>query len=247
MSGLSGSCWTPNSKHPLKQMAQQQVKKRSQDQVSSSEDEFDASISEPPRKRLKMQLCPNDMNSPSVNNGVHIENIASNNCSSNNGMMSPQQGGPNINGGNFSANNGIIDVEEDEELMTGIQRLKRLKTLVEYNLITQEDYDARQSQIVDELTGTSASTYISRKRSNYPTSSTEKSHRLSTKTLERLPFHGPCGSPVSPISLNQCVNSPNPSQSNSNSEKKKHKSRRWKTVQVERGIKLSVFVVWENF
>ena len=167
-------------------MDQQRVKKRSQDQVISSEDGFDAS--EPPRKRLKMQLCANNMNSQSVNNGDDIENIGSNNCTS------------NINGGNFYANNRyrMIDIEEDEELMQGIQRLKRLKVLFEYNLITQEDHDSRKSQIVDELTGTSASTstYMSRK----------------PDTPERLPFHGSPGSP------NQSANSPNPT------EKKKQKS-----------------------
>ena len=51
----------------------------------SSEDEFDAS--EPPRKRLKMQLCTNNMNSPSLNNVDNIQNIESNNSTSNNGMM----------------------------------------------------------------------------------------------------------------------------------------------------------------
>ena len=109
-------------------------------------------------------------------------------------IVAPQkQGGPN--GGYFYANNGMIDIEEDQELMkNGMQRLKHLNILLENNLITQGDYDVRKSQIVDELTGTSTSMYMSRKRSNYSTLSTGKSHRLSTNTLERSPFHRSPGS-----------------------------------------------------
>ena len=109
-------------------MDQQQVKKRSQGQMISSEDELD--VSEPPKKRLKIQLCANNMNSPSLNNVDSVQNIGSDNTTSNSGMMSPEQGGPNE--GNFYANIRMIDIEVDEELMKNcMQRIKHLKILLE--------------------------------------------------------------------------------------------------------------------
>ena len=47
-----------------------------------------------------------------------------------------------------------------EEAMANscIQRLRHLKTLYDAELITQQDFETRKSQIVDELTGTSSGT-----------------------------------------------------------------------------------------
>lgn len=48
---------------------------------------------------------------------------------------------------------------EDEALAKScMQRIKHLKTLRDNELITQEDFETRKSQIVDQLTGTSSGT-----------------------------------------------------------------------------------------
>ena len=48
---------------------------------------------------------------------------------------------------------------QDEAIANScIQRLKHLKTLYDAELITQQDFETRKSQIVDELTGTSSGT-----------------------------------------------------------------------------------------
>ena len=54
--------------------------------------------------------------------------------------------------------------QEEQLANSCIQRLKHLKTLYDAELITQQDFETRKSQIVDELTGTSSGTlyvYIS--------------------------------------------------------------------------------------
>ena len=47
------------------------------------------------------------------------------------------------------------DPQQDAEAMHSIQRLKNLQTLYDNELIVEEEYQMRKSQIVDELTGTS--------------------------------------------------------------------------------------------
>lgn len=50
-----------------------------------------------------------------------------------------------------------MDAITDEEILcAAVQRLQHLKTLFSSDLITQEDFELRKSQIVDELTGTSS-------------------------------------------------------------------------------------------
>ena len=66
---------------------------------------------------------------------------------------------PNIN--NAVATGG--GTHDSQTATSCIQRLKHLKTLYDNDLITQEDFETRKSQIVDELTGTSSglSLYVS--------------------------------------------------------------------------------------
>eukprot|EP01083_Nonionella_stella_P273992 929788_1 len=64
-------------------------------------------------------------------------------------------------------------IHEESVANNCIQRLKHLKTLYDNELITQEDFETRKSQIVDELTGTSSGTL---RHTNTNT------HRRSTKT-----------------------------------------------------------------
>lgn len=50
--------------------------------------------------------------------------------------------------------------QEEQLANSCIQRLKHLKTLYDAELITQQDFETRKSQIVDELTGTSSGTLL---------------------------------------------------------------------------------------
>ena len=53
------------------------------------------------------------------------------------------------------------DPQQEATAKDCVQRLKHLKTLYDNELITQEDFETRKSQIVDELTRTTGtSTYV---------------------------------------------------------------------------------------
>merc|ERR1712083_615465 len=57
------------------------------------------------------------------------------------------------------------DPEQEATAKDCVQRLKHLKTLYDNELITQEDFETRKSQIVDELTKTTGTSTNARKRS----------------------------------------------------------------------------------
>jgi len=58
--------------------------------------------------------------------------------------------------------------QQQQQMEDYLNRLNRLKTLYESNLITQQDFESRKSQIVDEITGTT--NHSSYKRTNLSSS-----------------------------------------------------------------------------
>eukprot|EP01084_Bolivina_argentea_P313987 543813_1 len=128
---------------------------------------------------------------------------------------------PNINnaGGQGSGTH-------DSQTATGcIQRLKHLKTLYDNDLITQDDFETRKSQIVDELTGTSSGLSLrhsQRKRSTFGQNTLNGSTINESKSDSRGPGY------ADPMNIVLADNNNNNNNNNNDGEEERPKRKKSK-------------------
>ena len=197
---------------------------RETDSIGTNEFNNSSNNNSSNRMNIKQGKQENDGNSSNENSSNNLNENELNNNKNNNDANENTNDLIDENGDVF-VTNPLIEVEEDPELMKDcLQRLKHLNILHENHLITQDDYETRKSQIVDELTGTSTSSYLSRKHSKYRSTGTAKSHRLSTNTLERLPYHSPHQTPNQSHQSPHHMGSKPPSSNSGNKKLRKPRS-----------------------